>query len=271
MNIVDKIIKDAILEDMPSGDITTDNVIPENHQSFAKFIAKEDGVIAGLEVVERVFELIGGNFILECFCKDGDKVQDKQIIATIQGDTKTILKGERLALNIMQRMSGIATTTAKYVSKLEGKCQILDTRKTTPNFRYLEKMAVKLGGGTNHRYCLSDQVMLKDNHIDAVGSITKAVELVKSKVDCLVEVEVETFEQFQEALATNCDIIMLDNMSNELMEKCVKANDEYHKLEASGNMSLDRIHEVSKIGVDYISVGALTHSVKSMDISLKFH
>ncbi len=271
MDILEKIIKDALLEDMPTGDITTDNLIPDGHKSNAKFIAKEEGIIAGIEVVKKVFELIGGEFNLEFFVKDGDKVVPKDLIATITGDTKTILKGERVALNLMQRMSGIATTTRKFVDELELDCQILDTRKTTPNLRYIEKMAVKIGGAKNHRYCLSDQVLIKDNHIDAVGSITKAVELVSKKVNCLIEVEVETYEQFLEALNTDCDIIMLDNMDNELMSKCVKANNSKKKLEASGNMTVERIKSVSMTGVDYISVGGLTHSPKALDISLKFH
>lgn len=266
------IIKNGIKEDMPTGDITTDNLIPDGHQSKAYFIAKEDGIISGLLVAEEVFKQIGGNYNLEFLVKDGDEVFNKQLLGTISGDTKTILKGERLALNIMQRMSGIATTTSKYVKQIVGDCKILDTRKTTPNLRILEKQAVVDGGGTNHRYSLSDMVMIKDNHIDAVGSIASAVELAVSKANgALVEVEVETLDQFKEALKTKCDVIMLDNMSNEMMKKCVELNNHNKKLEASGNMSLERIKEVSSLGVDYISVGALTHSVKSLDISLKFH
>ena len=271
IKIVDKIIKDALLEDMPNGDVTTDNLIPDNHFSDAKFIAKEEGIISGIEVVKRVFEIVGGNYKINFMVKDGDAVKPYDLIATISGDTKTILKGERVALNLFQRMSGIATITNKYVKELQLDCKILDTRKTTPNLRYLEKLAVKHGGGTNHRYSLSDMAMLKDNHIDAAGGITKAVEMIKPKVDCKIEVEVETLEQFKEALSTECDVIMLDNMSNELMLECVKLNNNKKKLEASGNMSLERIKEVSSLGVDYISVGALTHSVKALDISLKFH
>lgn len=266
------IIKNALNEDMPAGDITTDNLIPENHQSKAYFIAKEDGIISGVEVVEEVFRIVGGNYDLIFNVKSGDRVSNKQIIGTVTGDTRTILKAERVSLNLLQRMSGIATTTNLYVKQLAGDCKILDTRKTTPNLRILEKQAVKDGGGTNHRYCLSDMVMIKDNHIDAVGSITEAVGLARAKTNGVkIEVEVETYEQFLEALATDCDIIMLDNMSNELMKKCVIENNHLHKLEASGNMNLNRIKEVSSLGVDYISVGALTHSVKALDISLKFH
>lgn len=269
---IKKIIQQALKEDMPKGDITTDHLIPKNHQSKAYFIAKEDGIISGIEVVKKVFYVLGGSYTLSFTVKDGDFVQNKQVFGTVEGDTQTILKAERVALNLIQRMSGIATTTHAYVERLVGNCKILDTRKTTPNLRILEKQAVRDGGGTNHRYCLSDMVMIKDNHIDAVGSISKAVDLAKKRTkNVQIEVEVETYEQFLEALETPCDIIMLDNMPNDLMRKCVLANQHKKKLEASGNMNLDRIAEVSELGVDFISVGALTHSVKSLDISLKFH
>ncbi|MDE6408082.1 MAG: carboxylating nicotinate-nucleotide diphosphorylase [Anaeroplasmataceae bacterium] len=271
IEIID-IITRALKEDMPTGDITTDNLIPDGHQSKAYFIAKENGIVSGVEVVEEVFQAVGGNFKLSFTVKSGAAVKNKQVLGTVEGDTKTILKAERVSLNLLQRMSGIATTTHAYVSKLTGNCKILDTRKTTPNLRILEKQAVKDGGGTNHRYCLSDMVMIKDNHIEAVGSISRAVALAKEKTTGVqIEVEVETYEQFLEALNTECDIIMLDNMTNELMLKCVLKNNHKKKLEASGNMNLDRIEEVSRLGVDFISVGALTHSVKSLDISLKFH
>ena len=271
--VVDKIINNALHEDMPVGDITTDNLIPEGHKSHAKFISKDDGIVSGLEVCKRVFEIVGGEFNIKFNYKDGDKVNKYDVIAEIEGDTKTILKGERVALNLMQRMSGIATETAKYVKETVGDTKILDTRKTMPNLRYLDKLAVKHGGGTNHRFSLSDMVMIKDNHIDAAGSITKAVEAVKPKINegVKIEVETETLEQFKEALNTECDIIMLDNMSTEMMAECVKLNNHKKKLEASGNMTLNRIKEVSETGVDYISVGAITHSVKAFDISLKFH
>lgn len=268
---VDKIIKDALNEDMPQGDVTTDNLIPDGHKSKAMFIAKEDGVLSGVEVVKRVFELVGGKTTIKFYKKDGDRVSKMDIIAKIEGETKTILKGERVALNLFQRMSGIATITNKFVSKVKGNTKILDTRKTMPGLRYLDKLAVTHGGGTNHRYSLSDMVMLKDNHIDAVGGITKAVEMIKPKVNVKIEVEVETLEQFKEALNTECDIIMLDNMSNDLMRECVEINNHKKLLEASGNMSLERVEEVSLTGVDFISVGAITHSVKALDISLKFH
>lgn len=270
--IVDEIILNALNEDMPNGDITTDTLISDDSISNAKLIAKEDGVISGLDVVRRVFELVGGYFELTFNVSNGDYVSNKDIIGVIKGNTKTILKGERVALNIFQRMCGIATMTSLFVKELKGDCKVLDTRKTTPNLRYLEKMAVVDGGGTNHRYSLSDMAMIKDNHIIAAGSITNAVRILKEKTNIKVEVEVETIEEFNEAQNTEADIIMLDNMNLELMEYCVKHNDKSkHKLEASGNMTLNRISEVSSIGVDYISVGALTHSPRAMDISLKFY
>lgn len=269
---IDTIILNALAEDIPTIDITTDNLFTDE-VSEGIFLAKEDGVLSGVKVMQRVFQLVDDSVYIKVINTDGTKVEKGDLIAIISGKARSILKGERIALNLMQRMSGIATTTKRFVDKItNNKTKILDTRKTTPNLRILEKMAVVDGGGINHRFSLSDQVMIKDNHIKAAGSITKAVEIVKSKVDhnIRIEVEVETFEQFQEALLTECDIIMLDNMDNELTRKCVLANTG-KLLEASGNMTLDRIHSVSETGVDFISVGALTHSVKSMDISLKFN
>lgn len=269
---IDNIIINALKEDMPNGDVTVDNLIDPEEISSAKLIAKADGIISGIEVFKRVFELIDDEVEINLLVKDGQRVTNKELIATLHGRTQTLLKGERTALNLLQRMSGIATETNKYVEVCQKPCEILDTRKTMPNLRYLDKKAVKDGGGTNHRYCLSDMVMIKDNHIDACGSISKAVALAKEKTSGVkIEVEVETIEQLKEALNTECDIIMLDNMSNELMAECVKINDHKKKLEASGNMTLERIPSVSALGVDYISVGALTHSVKALDISLKFH
>lgn len=271
-DIIDNIIINALKEDMPNGDVTVDNLIPIDEISDAKLIAKDCGVISGIEVFKRVFEILDKDVSIKLLVKDGDKVENKQLIATLHGKTQVLLKGERTALNILQRMSGIATETAKYVANCVKPCEILDTRKTMPNLRILDKKAVKDGGGTNHRYCLSDMVMIKDNHIDACGSITNAVRIAKEKTNGIkIEVEVETIDQLKEALNTECDIIMLDNMSNELMAECVNINNHKKKLEASGNMTLERINSVSKLGVDYISVGALTHSVKALDISLKFH
>ncbi len=269
---IDKIIIDAINEDIPTIDITTDNLF-SNESSEGIFIAKEKGILSGVNVMKRVFELLDKTINIKILNGDSILVEKGDIIAIISGRTAAILKGERIALNIMQRMSGIATLTSLYVKETgEYKAKILDTRKTTPNLRILEKMAVVHGGGINHRFCLSDQVMIKDNHIKSAGSISSAVSIIKSKIDqnIKIEVEIETFDQFLEALDTNCDIIMLDNMSNELMKKCVLANSD-KLLEASGNMVLDRIKGVAETGVDFISVGALTHSYKSMDISLKFN
>jgi nicotinate-nucleotide pyrophosphorylase (carboxylating) len=268
---IDKIIYDAFEEDIPTIDVTTDNLFT-NQLSEGVFVAKENGVLSGVSVMQRVFNILDDEVIVKVINGDGMAVEKGDIIAIISGKTKSILKGERIALNLMQRMSGVATMTRKFVEKVANDyTKILDTRKTTPNLRILEKQAVVHGGGVNHRMNLSDQVMIKDNHIKTAGSIKQAVEIIKSKIDqeMKIEVEVETFEQFLEALQTDCDIIMLDNMSNELMKKCVQQNTN-KLLEASGNMTLDRIEEVSLTGVDFISVGALTHSYKALDISLKF-
>jgi len=269
---IDKIIIDALKEDIPTIDITTDNLF-SNEVSEGVFISKQFGVLSGVMIMKRVYELLDKNVYVKILSYDGMEVEYGDIIAIISGKTASILKGERVALNLMQRMSGIATLTSLFVNELgDSNAKILDTRKTTPNLRVIEKMAVVHGGGINHRFCLSDQVMIKDNHIKSAGSITKAVEIIKSKVDhdIKVEVEVESFEQFLEAVNTDCDIVMLDNMDNILTRKCVLSNNG-KLLEASGNMILSRIKEVAKTGVDFISVGSLTHSYKSMDISLKFN
>ncbi len=269
--MLDKIISDAILEDIPTIDVTTDNIFKPDHISEALLISKEKGVISGLDLLDRVFSKFSNNYTIELLKKCGDEVAVGEVIAKIKGQTITILKGERIALNLIQRMSGIATITSEYVKLTDGfETKILDTRKTTPNLRVLEKRAVLDGGGTNHRFSLSDMSMIKDNHIKAAGSIEKAVELVKKNSDVKVEVEVENISMFEAAVSCDCDIIMLDNMSVKDMKKCVDMNNNRKILEASGNMTLSRIREVASVGVDYISVGALTHSVKSLDISLKF-
>jgi nicotinate-nucleotide pyrophosphorylase (carboxylating) len=270
--VIDKIIYDALKEDIPTIDVTTDNLFTDE-ESEGIFIAKEDGVLSGIKVMQRVFNIVDKDIYLKIINNDGTKVEKGDLIAIISGKSRSILKGERVALNLMQRMSGVATLTRRFVDEVKnGHTKILDTRKTTPNLRMIEKMAVVDGGGINHRYSLSDQVMIKDNHIKAAGSITRAVEIIKSKVDhsIKIEVEVETYDQFLEAIETECDIIMLDNMSNDLMRKCVETN-KGKLLEASGNMVIDRIEKVAETGVDFISVGALTHSYKSLDISLKFN
>ena len=271
-NTIDNIIINALKEDIPTIDVTTDNLFSSEF-SEGVFIAKEPGIISGVNVMKRVFELVDEDIYFKVINVDSTFVDTGNVIAIISGKSKSILKGERVALNLFQRMCGVATLTNKFVKEVgDLDTKILDTRKTTPNLRILEKMAVLHGGGINHRYSLSDQVMIKDNHIQAAGSITKAVKIVKPKIDqsMKIEVEVEDYTQFLEAIETECDIVMLDNMSNELMRKCVE-NNKGKLLEASGNMVLDRIKGVAETGVDFISVGALTHSYKAMDISLKFN
>jgi len=271
--VIDKIILNALDEDIPTIDVTTDNLFT-NQLSEGVLIAKEDGVLSGIAVMQRVFQIVDPEIYIKVINGDGSVVEKGDVIALIRGKSRSILKGERVALNLLQRMSGVATLTKRFVDQITNNhTKILDTRKTTPNLRILEKQAVVHGGGINHRMSLSDQVMIKDNHIKAAGSITNAVSIIKSKVDhnIRVEVEVENFEQFLEAQNTACDIIMLDNMSNELMRKCVEHNYQSKLLEASGNMTVERIQSVSETGVDFISVGAITHSYTSLDISLKFN
>ena len=269
---IQTIIKNALKEDIPTKDVSSQYLF-SNEQSKGSFIAKEAGVISGIDVCKETFHVIDPNTEFIVLKQNGENVVIGDIIATVKGNTKSILMSERVGLNFLQRMSGIATMTKTFVDKTIGyNTKILDTRKTTPLLRVLEKQAVVDGGGTNHRMNLSDMVMLKDNHIKAVGSITKAVAIVRSQVgsDMKIEVEVENLESFKEAMNTSADIIMLDNMSDELMKECVIINNHVKQLEASGNMTLDRITSVCKTGVDTISVGALTHSYKSLDISLKF-
>lgn len=271
--VIDQIIKTALIEDMPYGDITTENVIGTTFSSEGIFIAKQDGVIAGVEVARRVFYLIDPSINFEVLITDGSKVNNGDTIAKISGNTRNILMGERVALNFMQRMSGIAALTNKFVEEVKDySCRIVDTRKTTPTLRVLEKEAVRLGGGKNHRFNLSDAVMLKDNHIAAVGSIKESIKRVRKSVPhtTKIEIEVETLDQLVEALKYDADIIMLDNMKIEDMRKAVLINNGQAILEASGNMSLDRVKDVAKTGIDVISVGALTHSYTSLDISLNF-
>ncbi|SHH25507.1 nicotinate-nucleotide pyrophosphorylase [carboxylating] [Caloranaerobacter azorensis DSM 13643] len=268
---IEDIIKNALLEDMNNGDITTENLIGLNDISEAEIIAKEDGVLAGIEIAEITFKLLDKDMLFYRLKEDGQFLRKGDVIAKIKGKTRAILSGERTALNFLQRLSGIATKTKKFVDKVEKyNVRVADTRKTTPGIRALEKYAVRLGGGANHRYNLSDAVMIKDNHIRAVGSIEKAIKLIRERVPhtVKVEVEVETIEQFKQALDAGADIIMLDNMSIEDMKEAVNINNKKAILEASGNVNIDNIEEVAKTGVDVISVGALTHSVKSLDISL---
>ena len=269
--IVDKIIKDALVEDIPNEDITTNSIISEDSISSVDLLCKEEGIIAGLEVYARVFHILGG-VTVDLLKKDGDKVYTKEKIAELKGNTRNILMGERVALNLLQRMSGIATLTNKFVKQIEHThAKLLDTRKTTPNLKILEKYAVKVGGGNNHRFNLSDGVMLKDNHIDAAGGITNAVNLARKNSSFVrkIEVETETLDMVQEALDVKADIIMLDNMDLDTAKKAVSMIGNKAEIEFSGNVSLETIKSIAEIGVDFISVGALTHSAKILDLSMK--
>lgn len=268
-----KKILEWLEEDMPYGDITSQNInFLENHV-LATFIAKEVGVICGIDVMKLVFQTIDRSILFEPSVKDGDFVKSGLILGTLSGPLDKILMGERLALNLSQRLSGIATMSHLYAQVVKDyPVRIVDTRKTTPGLRQLEKYAVRVGGCYNHRYGLSDAVMVKDNHIAGAGSMEKAVTQIRSNIPhtTKIEVEVESLKAFKEALDLGVDIIMLDNMTNDMLSTAVTINQGRALLEASGNMTLDRIVDVAKTGVNIISVGALTHSVKALDISLKF-
>lgn len=269
---VDNLIKEAISEDINYIDVSADYLIPENQRNDSYFVAKADGVLCGLDIAMRVFTLLDDTFTYTVHKNDGDEVKAGDLIVEFNGKTACLLKGERTALNIIQHMSGIATATNKAVKLCEGtNASVTDTRKTLPGLRALQKYAVVCGGGKNHRYNLSDGAMLKDNHIDAGGGITNAVKILRSKLGHMVKIEVETrnFDEVKEAVAAGADIIMLDNMNNDQMRECVAFIDGRAKTEASGNITLDNIADVAKTGVDIISLGALTHSVKAFDISMK--
>lgn len=269
---IDNIINTALAEDINYIDVTTDNLIADDHTSEAYFIAKDSGVLCGIDVAARVFDLAGGNVEKEILLRDGAEVKKGDYIAFFRGSTKTLLKGERTALNLIQHMSGIATATNKCVKLVEGtRASIADTRKTLPGLRALQKYAVTVGGGKNHRFNLSDGAMLKDNHIDAYGSITGAVTALRKKAGHMlkIEVEVRNLEELEEALANKCEVIMLDNMSDEEMKKAVEITDGRALLEASGNVTLENIRQKALTGVDIISLGALTHSVQCFDISMR--
>lgn len=271
--IIDEKIADWLKEDMNYGDITTDSLIAEELVSSGEFIAKENGVIAGLEIMKRVFAILDPGIIIDGRVKDGDRVRKGDVLAVINGKTKNILKGERLALNLVQRMSGIATETAKYVDAIIGfNTRLVDTRKTTPGLRILEKYAVRVGGGHNHRFNLSEGVLIKDNHIKASGSIKKAIEKAQEAIPhtMKIEIEVETLEQLDEAIDSGADIIMLDNMDCGTTKEAVLRNKGRTILEASGNITHTNVRQIAETGVDIISVGAITHSVKALDISLQF-
>lgn len=268
----DKLIRMALEEDITSEDVSTNAVMPTNVKGTVDLIAKEDGVIAGMDVYARVFKLLDESMEIEMFCQDGDEVKKGDLMAKVTGDIRVLLSGERVALNYLQRMSGIATYTRSVVKLLEGSgVTLLDTRKTTPNCRVFEKCAVRVGGGCNHRYNLSDGVLLKDNHIGAAGSITKAIQMAKAYAPFVrkIEIETETLEQVAEAVEAGADIIMLDNMTPEVMKQAVALIDGRAQTECSGNITKENIARIREIGVDFVSSGALTHSAPILDISMK--
>ncbi len=269
---VDQYLWNTLREDITSEDVSTNAVMPEDKQGKAELICKQDGIICGLDIFKRTFELLDETSRFEAYFKDGDSVKNGDLIGIIYGDIKAILSGERTGLNYLQRMSGIATITKEYMSELEGtNTTLLDTRKTTPNMRPFEKYAVTVGGATNHRYNLSDGVLLKDNHIGAAGSITKAIQMAKAYAPFVrkIEIETETLEQVEEAVNAGADIIMLDNMNNDTMRKAVEIINGRAETECSGNVTKERLKSIAEVGVDFVSCGALTHSAPIMDISLK--
>ena len=268
----DQLIRMALQEDITSEDVSTNAVMPTATKGSVDLIAKEDGVIAGLDIYARVFTILDEKTEIDFHCKDGDEVKKGELMATVTGDIRVLLSGERVALNYLQRMSGIATYTRQVAKLLEGsKVTLLDTRKTTPNCRVFEKYAVRVGGGCNHRYNLSDGVLLKDNHIGAAGSVTKAVQMAKAYAPFVrkIEIEVETLEQVKEAVEAGADIIMLDNMTPEVMQQAVELIDGRAQTECSGNITKENIQKIREIGVDFVSSGALTHSAPILDISMK--
>lgn len=269
---IDKIIINALSEDIAQGDITTDNIIDKGKIIEAVLVSKDEGIIAGLDVAKKVFTTLDDTIQFENMVSDGDNIKIGEIIAEIKGNAMAILKGERTALNLLQHMSGISTSTNKFCEKVQNlDVKIVDTRKTTPGLRRLEKYAVKMGGGYNHRFCLSDGVMIKDNHIKAAGSIKRAIEIIRKNVPHTLKIEVETenLNQVNEALESGADIIMLDNMTLENMQKAVEIIGGRAIVEASGNVSIDTVYDIAYTGVDIISVGSLTHSVTAFDISMK--
>lgn len=268
----DHLIMEALKEDISSEDVTTNSVIKEAAAGEVELICKQDGIIAGLGVFSRVFELLDEKTEIRFYCKDGDEVTKGQKMGILKGDIRVLLSGERVALNYLQRMSGIATYTRSVAKLLEGsRTKLLDTRKTTPNMRIFEKYAVRVGGGYNHRYNLSDGVLLKDNHIGAAGSVRKAVEMAKAYAPFVrkIEVETENLDMVKEAVEAGADIIMLDNMSPEEMRRAIELIDGRAQTECSGNVTKENIERLASLGVDYISSGALTHSAPILDISLK--
>lgn len=269
---VDDLILSALKEDISSEDVTTNSVMKEAVTGEVELICKQDGIVAGLPVFQRVFELLDTDTKVEFYCQDGDEVKNGQLMGKVIGDIRVLLSGERVALNYLQRMSGIATYTHSVASLLAGtKTKLLDTRKTTPNMRIFEKYSVRVGGGHNHRYNLSDGVLLKDNHIGAAGSVTRAVQMAKEYAPFVrkIEIEVENLDMVKEAVEAGADIIMLDNMSTEEMQEAMRIIDGRAETECSGNVTKENIARLTSLGVDYISSGALTHSAPILDISMK--
>ncbi|MDE6313967.1 MAG: carboxylating nicotinate-nucleotide diphosphorylase [Lachnospiraceae bacterium] len=269
---VDELIKQALREDISSEDVTTNAVMHKAQTGRADLICKQEGIIAGLDVFKRVFELLDDTTKVTFSVKDGDEVKNGQLLAVVEGDIRALLSGERTALNYLQRMSGIATYTNSVAKLLEGSnTKLLDTRKTTPNMRIFEKYAVKVGGGHNHRYNLSDGILIKDNHIGAAGGVKKAIEMAKEYAPFVrkIEVEVENLDMLREALEAGADIIMLDNMTPEEMKEAVQLTKGKAETECSGNVTKENIKNILDIGVDYVSSGALTHSAPILDLSLK--
>ncbi len=275
-NQVDKTLEIALHEDIGSGDITTSSLIPKKHVSSSVLLAKDNFIIAGLPFSERVFKIIDSGIKFKSLAKEGGKIRSGTVIAELKGKTKSLLMGERTALNLLQRLSGIATLTAKYSAAVKGTgARIVDTRKTVPGLRFFDKYAVRAGGGSNHRFGLFDGVLIKDNHIAAVGGVGKAVKIARDRAPHLVkiEVEVKNLREVREALSARADIIMLDNMTAAATKKAVELIRSRNKdvlIEASGNINLENVREIAANGVDLISVGALTHSVQAADISMKF-
>ncbi len=270
--VADKYIKMALEEDINSEDVSTNAVMPEYKKGEVQLICKEDGIIAGLMVFERVFTLLDSDTQVTCHVKDGDEVKKGEVLAVVTGDIRVLLSGERTALNYLQRMSGIATYTRSVVRLLEGtKTTLLDTRKTTPGMRVFEKYAVRVGGGANHRYNLSDGVLLKDNHIDAAGGVTQAVQAARAYAPFVrkIEVETENLDMVREAVEAGADIIMLDNMTPNQMAEAIQIINGRAETECSGNVTKENINTITQLGVDYISSGALTHSAPILDISMK--
>lgn len=268
---INTLIESALTEDIGAGDITTNALIPDSMHTTATMTAKADGIVAGLDVAKAVFDFLSPSIEWNPRVQDGDKISKGDLLVEMSGSFRALLTGERLALNFLQRMSGIATMTSLFVEQIaETGTKILDTRKTVPGLRLLDKYAVKAGGGENHRIGLYDMVLIKDNHIKVAGGIRKAVTQIRSQVPPEIKIEVETtnLSEVLEALQMKADIIMLDNMTNEMMKECVAVINHQSKVEASGNMNLQRVREVAATGVDYISIGALTHSVTALDISM---